>query len=185
MFSNWAIDCFSLFFRKKIWLDCTFDDKFFDNLNDVLIISLNDSLFLDDVFEVINLIDWNVLDVSLRFSLVDEDLNCSYFFLRSFSHSAKFVTSRVTVRITVLKNFWFNAQSMKARFFSLICLKNRIMSRKSWRLAEDSLIIAEKFRLLSTNSRRRCVCRMMWSLRSECFEIRFVNREILTQNRWS
>jgi hypothetical protein len=85
----------------------------------------------------------------------------------------------------VLKNFEFNAQSMRAKSFSLICLKNRTMFRKSWRFAEDSLIIAEKSRLLSTNSRRRCVCRIMRFLRSKCSEVRFVNREIFTQNRWS
>ncbi len=76
MFFNWAVDCFSLFFRKKNWLDCTFDDKFFANLNDILISSLNDFLFLDDVFEVINLMNWDVLDVSAT-AFIDDDLICS------------------------------------------------------------------------------------------------------------
>jgi hypothetical protein len=103
-----------------------------------------------------------------------------YFFLRFFNHSAKFVVFRVTVRVAVLKNFWFNAQSVRAKFFSLICLKNRTMSRRSWWLAENNLIIAEKFRLLFTNSRRRCVCRMMWSLKDECFEVKLINHELFT-----
>jgi hypothetical protein len=101
--------------------------------------------------------------------------------LRFFNHSAKFVAFRVIVRIAILNDFWFNAQSVKARFFLLICLKNRTMSRRSWWLAEDNLIIAEKSRLLFTNSRRRCVCRMMWSLRNECFEVKLINREVFTR----
>jgi hypothetical protein len=172
-----------LFFLKKCLID--FFEIFLSNLNDTLISFLDDLLFLNEISDVIDLIDWDVLDVSIEFSLTDEDLNCSYSFLRFFNHSAKFVAFRVTVRIAVLKNFWFNAQSVKARSFSLICLKNRIMFRKSWWLEENSLIIVEESRLLFTNSRRRCVCRMMWSLKDECFEVRLINREVFTRSKKS
>jgi hypothetical protein len=92
---------------------------------------------------------------------------------------------RVTIRTTLLKDFWLSAQSMNAGSFSVVCLKNRTLSRRSWWLAENSLIIAEKSRLLFTNSRRRCVCRMMWSLKDECFEVRLINREMFTQSKRS
>jgi hypothetical protein len=105
------------------------------------------------------------------------------FFFVFFNHSAKFVVFRVIVRIAVLKNFWFNARFVKAKFFSLIYLKNRIMFRKSWWFDKNSLIIAEKFELLFTNWRKRCVCRMMWSLRDECFEIELINREVFTRSK--
>jgi hypothetical protein len=176
-FYIWADNCFSLFFEK---IFAVFFELFLYNLNDIFINFLDDSLFLKRVSEVVDRVDCDVLEISIKFSFTDEDLNCSYFFLRFFNHSAKFVISRVTVRIAVLKNFWFNAQSVRARFFSLICLKNRIMFRRSWWLAEDNLIIVEKFRLLFTNSRRKCVCRMMWSLRDKCFEVRLINRELFT-----
>jgi hypothetical protein len=180
MLLNWAIDYFSLFFRKKIWVDCTFDEKFFDNLNDTLINSLNDLLFLKNVFEMIDLMSWDVLEIFAS-SSIDDDLDCSKIFLRFFNHFAKSMISRVTIRIAMLKNFWFNAQSVRTKSFSLICSKNRIISRKSWWLAEDNLTITEKFRLLFTNSRRRCACRMMWSLRDECFEVKLINREMFTR----
>jgi hypothetical protein len=76
MLLSWAIDYFSLFFRKKIWADCIFDDKFFDNLNDILISFLNDLLFLKNVFEIVDLMNWDVLDV---FEISINDL---FFFYR-------------------------------------------------------------------------------------------------------
>lgn len=81
----------------------------------------------------------------------DDGLHCSDVFLRSFNHSAKSVASRVTVRIALLKDFRFNAQSVRARFFSLICSKNRTISCRSCLLDEGSLVTTGKSGLLSTN----------------------------------
>jgi hypothetical protein len=183
MKSRFAQIFFSLFFLKKFLVD--FFEIILSNLNDIFINSLDDLLFRDDAFEVVDRVDWDVRDVWVKISFVDENLNCSYSLLRSSSHFAKSMTFRVTVRIAMLKNFWFSVQSVKTRFFSLIRSKNRIIFRRSWWLAEDSLIIAEKFELLFTNWKRRWACRMMWSLRDECFEVRLINRGIFTQNRLS
>ncbi len=48
---------FSLSFFRTLSSECFFDEKSFDNLNDTLISSLNDFLFLNEIFEVVNLVD--------------------------------------------------------------------------------------------------------------------------------
>jgi hypothetical protein len=97
IFLIWANNSFSLFFFKKSFVN--FFEKFLSNFNETRISSLEDFLFLNDVSDVVNLIDWNVRDVWMRFSFVDENLNCSYFFLRFSSHFAKPVVS--------LSRFWW------------------------------------------------------------------------------
>ncbi len=72
-FLNWIDICFSLFFKKLFFV---FFELFLDNLNDIFINSLDDFLFLDDAFDVINAMNWDVLDVSVS-SSTDDDLNCS------------------------------------------------------------------------------------------------------------
>ncbi len=148
------------------------NELFLDNLNDIFINSLNDFLFLDDVFEMINLINWDVLDVSIEFSLIDKDLNCSYLFLLFSSHFAKFVVSLITILMTVLKNFWFNAQSIETKSFSLMYLKNLTMSRSNCLLENDNFCTAEKSELFFTKLSRRWVCLIMWLL-SDCMTERF------------
>jgi hypothetical protein len=183
IFLIWADNSFSLFFFKKSFVD--FFEIFLNSLNDTRINFLEDFLFLNDVSDVVNLIDWDVRDVWVRFSFANENLNCSYFFLRFSSHIAKSVVSLITILMTVLKNFWLKAQSIETKSFSLMYLKNLTMSRRSWWLVKDSLIIAEKFELLFTNCRRRWACRMIWLLRDECCEVRLIDRELFTWNKRS
>ncbi len=59
---NWA-DSFSLSVRKNLF-DLFFDEKSLNRLNDIFINLLNDLLFRDNAFEMINLMNWNVFDVS-------------------------------------------------------------------------------------------------------------------------
>jgi hypothetical protein len=79
------------------------------NLNDILINFLDDFLFRDDAFEVVDRVNWDVRDVWVRISFVDENLNCSYFFFRFSSHFAKSVVFFITILMIVLKNFWLKA----------------------------------------------------------------------------
>jgi hypothetical protein len=76
MFLNWSVKSFFLFFRKKIWVVCTFDDKFFDNLNKTRINSFYESLFLNEISNVVDRIDCDVLDV-FAIAFINENLNCS------------------------------------------------------------------------------------------------------------
>jgi hypothetical protein len=63
-----------LFFLKKCLID--FFELFLNNLNHIRINSLNDFLFRDDAFEVVDRVNCEVVDV-LKTSSADEDLNCS------------------------------------------------------------------------------------------------------------
>jgi hypothetical protein len=166
-----------LFFLKKCLIN--FFEIFLSNLNNTLINFLDDFLFLNEISDVTDLMRWDVLDVSAS-SFTDYDLNCSRIFLRFFSHFAKSMIFRVTIRMTLLKIFWLNAQSMNTEFFSFVCSKYRKIFCKSCLLDTESLMIAEKFEMLFTNWRRRWACRMMWSFRDECFEVRLTNRELFT-----
>jgi hypothetical protein len=74
-FLNWSAEWFLLFFRKKIWVVCIFDDKFFDNLNKTRINSFDEFLFLNEISSVVDLIDCDVLDVFVIAS-TNDDLNC-------------------------------------------------------------------------------------------------------------
>jgi hypothetical protein len=72
-------------------------------LNDIRINSLNDFLFRDDAFEVVERVNCDVLDVSAIAS-TDDDLNCLRIFLRFFNHSTKSVVFRVIARIAELND---------------------------------------------------------------------------------
>ncbi len=76
----------------------------FDSLNNTLISSLDESLFLNDASEVVNSMTFEIREVSARFSSVDDDRLFSYNFLRSSNHSAKSVISLITDRIAVLND---------------------------------------------------------------------------------
>jgi hypothetical protein len=182
IFLIWVNNFLSLFFFKESF--DVFFEIFLSSLNETRINFLENLLFLDDVFDVTDLMSWDVLDVSAS-SFTDDDLNCSKIFLRFFSHFAKSMISRVTIRMTLLKNFWLNAQSVDTEFFSLVCSKYRTMFCRSCLLDAESLMIAEKFELLFTNWRRRWACRIVWSLKDECFEVRLINRELFTQSKKS
>jgi hypothetical protein len=88
--SNWIDNYFFLLFKR---LFAVFFELFLDNLNDIFINSLNDFLFLDDAFEVINLINWNVRSVfeirtSDTFLFVENDLFFFCVLRRFFNHFA-------------------------------------------------------------------------------------------------
>ncbi len=65
---------FSLFFLKRFFVDSF--EIFLSSLNDIFINFLNDFLFLEEIFEVIDWINCDVLDV-LKISSAEKDLNCS------------------------------------------------------------------------------------------------------------
>jgi hypothetical protein len=172
---------FFLFFRKNTRVEFFFE-LFLSNLNDIRINSLDDFLFRDDAFEIVNRVNCDVVDV-LKTSSFNEDLNCSLIFLLLFNHSAKSMIFRVMMRTTLIKNLWLSAQSMNAESFSFLCSKNRAIFCKSCLLDEESLIITEKFELLFTNWKRRWVCRMIWLLRNENFKVKFDKDDIFTLNQ--
>jgi hypothetical protein len=64
IFLIWADNSFSLFFLKKSFVD--FFEIFLNSLNDTRISFFEDFLFLNDVSDVVNLIDWDVRDVRLK-----------------------------------------------------------------------------------------------------------------------
>jgi hypothetical protein len=174
---------FSLSFFKKLSNECFFDEKSFDNLNDILINFLNDLLFLNEVFEIVNLIDWDVLNISLRFLFADEDLNCSYFVRRFFNHSTKFVASFVIARIAELKDLWFKTQSDDTKFFSTKNLKNLAMFFNNCLLNWANFAIVDKFEFWFTNCNNKWVCLIVkeWTINASN-EVRIVTRELFTQN---
>jgi hypothetical protein len=102
IFLIWADKFLSLFFFTEIF--DVFFEIFLSNLNETRINFLEDFLFLNDVSDVADLMNWDVLDV-FAFSFTDDDLNCSKIFLRFFSHFAKSMIFRVTIQMTLLKNF--------------------------------------------------------------------------------
>jgi hypothetical protein len=174
---------FSLSFFRTLSSECFFDEKSFDNLNDTLISSLNDFLFLNEIFEVVNLVDWDVSDVSLKFSFADEDLNCSYLVRRSFSHSTKFVASFVIARIAELKDLWFKTQSDDTESFSTKNLKNLAISLNSCLLDWASFVITDKSEFWFTNCSNKWAFLIVkeWTIDASN-EVRIVSRELFTQN---
>jgi hypothetical protein len=72
--SIWADISFSLFFLKNFLVGSF--EIFLSNLNDILINFLDESLFLNEISSVVDLIDCDVLDVS-AIAFTDESLNCS------------------------------------------------------------------------------------------------------------
>jgi hypothetical protein len=182
IFDNFDIS-FSLSFRRKSF--DVFFEIFLSSLNETRISSLEDFLFLNDVSDVVNLIDWDVLDVLdvSASSSADDDLNCSKIFLRSSNHSAKSIVSRVTIRIVELNDRLSNAQSDDTEFFSTKNLKNLAMSRNSCLLDWASFAIADKFEFWFTNCNNRWVCLIAkeWTV-DDSNEVRVVTRELFTQN---
>jgi hypothetical protein len=89
--STWIDISFFLFFLKKCLVD--FFEIFLSNLNDTLINFLNDLLFLKRVFDVIDLVNWDVLDIfeisiNDMFFSAENDLSSSLTLRWSFNHSA-------------------------------------------------------------------------------------------------
>jgi hypothetical protein len=70
-----STDFFFLLFLLKKFLISSFE-IFLNSLNDIFINLLVDSLFLEEIFEVIDRVDCDVLDV-LKISSAEKDLNCS------------------------------------------------------------------------------------------------------------
>jgi hypothetical protein len=86
----WVDNCFSLLFKRFFVI---FFELFLSSLNDIFINFLDDLLFLKRVFDVIDLMSWDVLDVieisiNDMFLFAEDDLSSSLILCRSFNHSA-------------------------------------------------------------------------------------------------